>query len=399
MKNYSVIYDNDDVCSNYSKEALKRMNKRSLKAQSKEEIGSESNLFLKNQKEKRIRNEKEKSQIESKKETEKSNVTQIKNLNKDQENKKKDFKNKNQILTCEERGVDEALTCEERGVVTKKSERPISRKNAKKKLTKKERKLLEKTEKEECKAPLKVKELKVLEQKTFNKKCNFDFEIFSARNFFENKDLFSLFAKFKNNKIFNFYIFLRNKATEANSHAFYFNRMLEGSYAFEVTLNTVFNWLNDLEKLGLLIYKKLKGDLVWVEMLDYTQAESYKETINARINQKKPKRFYREVQLRIEKIIKAKQESKNKEVLLNGEYQEIIIKEFNNKKELMQNEDVYIRVLEKYKNLIFEKRISYQDLVGKELPNLKCHYHRAIVNKKIKVALNLDELRAPEECL
>lgn len=210
----------------------------------------------------------------------------------------------------------------------------------------------------------------------------FDLSQFELERFHYSK-LTNFFKTYKNSKIYLFYSELRNILWEAKpKDGLIFINQREKTYNFDVTSKTIKNWLIQLQKLNLIDFKYNFRDVCYIQIKNYenleilnppTQKESGEDIL--------PKRFYKDVQLIIKNAIK---EYANKPLLIEDE--KVLVSEFDNKKELASSQNVYLKI-KLADDECFERQITYEHLVGKPLPSLKCNFHQAIIKKRVNETL------------
>lgn len=211
----------------------------------------------------------------------------------------------------------------------------------------------------------------------------FDLSQFELEHFHYSK-LTNFFKTYKNSKIYLFYSELRNILWEDKpKNGLICINQREKTYNFDVTSKTIKNWLIQLQKLNLIDFKYNFKDVCHIQIKNYenleilnppTQKESGEDIL--------PTRFYKNVQLIIKNVIK---EYKTKTLLFENE--KVFVSEFDNKKELASSQNVYLKI-KLTDDECFERQITYEHLVGKPLPSIKCNYHQAIIKKRVNAALH-----------
>lgn len=211
----------------------------------------------------------------------------------------------------------------------------------------------------------------------------FDLSKFELQTFHNNSNLRSFFKTYKNSKIYLFYLELKDILwdLQAKNGMIIINQR-EKTYEFDVTSRTIKNWLYELQELGFIEFRYKKFDLCYIQMKDYTKLQIlYPKTHKENGEPILPSRFYKDVQLIIKNAIK---DFKDKTLVFENE--KIVVCDFLNRNELSFAQSVYIKT-KLLNDEQFEHNITYENLIGKPLPNLKSNFAQAIIKKRIKEAL------------
>lgn len=211
----------------------------------------------------------------------------------------------------------------------------------------------------------------------------FDLSRFELQTFHNNSNLRSFFKTYKNSKIYLFYLELKDILwdLQAKNGMIVINQRKK-TYEFDVTDRTIKNWLYELQELGFIEFKYKKFDLCYIQMKDYTKLEIlYPKTHKENGEPILPSRFYKDVQLIIKNAIK---DFKDKTLVFENE--KIVVCDFSNRNELSFAQSVYIKT-KLLNDEQFEHNITYENLIGQPLPNLKSNFAQAIIKKRVKEAL------------
>lgn len=212
---------------------------------------------------------------------------------------------------------------------------------------------------------------------------NFDLSKFELETFYKDSNLRSFFKTHKNSKIYLFYLELRDIlwSLQIENGMIVINQRKK-TYEFDVTNRTIKNWLFELQKFGFIEFKYKRFDLCYIQMKDYTKLQIlYPKTHKENGEPIFPSRFYKDVQLIIKNTIK---DFKDKTLMFENE--KVVVCDFSNRNELSFTQSIYIKT-KLLNDEQFEHNITYENLVGKSLPNLKCNFAQAIIKKRIKKAL------------
>lgn len=212
---------------------------------------------------------------------------------------------------------------------------------------------------------------------------SFELEKFSLQTFHSNSNLRSFFKTYKNSKIYLFYLELRDILwnLQAENGMIVINQRKK-TYEFDVTDRTIKNWLYELQELGFIEFKYKKFDLCYIQMKNYTKLQILYPKIHKENGEPiLPSRFYKDVQLIIKNAIK---DFKDKTLVFENE--KIVVCDFSSRAELSNMQSIYVKT-KLADDSHFEHNITYENLVGQPLPNLKSNFAQAIIKKRIKEAL------------
>ncbi|MFC3847621.1 integrase [Helicobacter baculiformis] len=204
-----------------------------------------------------------------------------------------------------------------------------------------------------------------------------DYKIFDANALCESALLF-----YGSSGCRQLYFLLCKLATRSKSNKIALDRHY-ASYALQIMLRTLRLNLDILEKVGLISLVKGKKRYAYIYLKDYRELETYKSVgSNKKANMPTP--FFLTLLAYYREIAKALKEVALK---LKGRHGYYVLKFPRDKGRMRRFNDVILEFspLDDPNTTV---SMTYEQLTGKQIPNMKCFYQIAIVKKNLKEAFD-----------